>query len=68
MYAVTALRYNKPLKSVEDLQQVVRVQHECNDSASAVRVLKDLVAIAERDVGTGDLCGYSVSVTFNSQK
>lgn len=68
MYAVTALRYKGPLKTPLDLQKANRVTHECITAESAVQVLRDLVAIAERDVDSADLYGYSVSVAYSPQK
>lgn len=65
MVTVTCLKYNAPLTSVSSLKGLKRVEHQCATPECALQVVRDLVTVAEDEVTSGQLYGYSISVGRN---
>lgn len=62
MLKVTVIKYQGPLTSLAALKNLNKVEHQCATPECALQVVRDAVTLAETEMETGCVFGYSVSL------
>lgn len=62
MFVVSRIKHKKQPNDIRDLLAADRVEHKCATLDCALQVLRDLVTVADDEMASGRIFGYSVTV------